>query len=198
MARQKEFDRQLVLEKAMETFWQYGYEGTSVQTLLKAMGLNRGSMYDTFGDKRSLFLEAITHYEKGVMQGAMAKLEAPNAGKAEIINHFQSLLERVESDRTQWGCFVTNVAVELCSHDAEASDCIKKSLQRVEQAFCHALTNAQQQGEIPESADVKALATFLTCTMQGLRVMAKVDPCPQRLGNMITSALSVLDKNPSS
>lgn len=192
MARQKEFDRQLVLEKAMDTFWQYGYEGTSVQTLLSAMGLNRGSLYDTFGDKRSLFLEAIAHYEKKVMQGAIAKLEAPNACKADIINHFQTLLNRVEHERSQWGCFVTNVAVELCSHDAEANDWIKKSMNRVEQAFCHALTNAQNQGEISLEADVEALATFLTCTMQGLMVMAKVDPCPQRLSHIIASALSVL------
>ena len=192
MARHKEFDRQLVLEKAMETFWQYGYEGTSVQTLLGVMGLNRGSLYDTFGDKRSLFLEAIAHYEKKVMQDAIAKLEAPDAGKTDILNHFQSLLNQVEVERSKWGCFVTNVAVELCSHDEEASDCIKKSLTRVEKAFHHALTNAQRQGEIPPDADVSALATFLTCTMQGLRVMAKVDPCPQRLNSMITSALSVL------
>lgn len=195
MARHKEFDRQLVLEKAMDTFWQYGYEGTSVQALLKAMGLNRGSMYDTFGDKRSLFLEAIAHYEKQVVQEAIAKLEAPNAGKAEIINHFQTILARVESERTQWGCFMTNVAVELCNHDTETSDCIKKSMQRVEQAFAHALTNAQQQGDLAPEADVDALATFLTCTMQGLRVMAKIDPCPKRLEPIITSALLVLESS---
>ncbi|MEM9212851.1 MAG: TetR/AcrR family transcriptional regulator [Cyanobacteria bacterium P01_F01_bin.150] len=196
MARQKEFDRQLVLEKAMETFWQYGYEGTSVQTLLNAMGLNRGSLYDTFGDKRSLFLEAIAHYERRVMQEAIAKLEAPDAGKADIINHFQTLLDRVENERSQWGCFVTNVAVELCSHDEEASTCIQKSLKRVEHAFAHALRNAQRLGDIAPDADVDALATFLTCTMQGIRVMAKVDPCPQRLESIITSALSVIDKAP--
>lgn len=193
MARHKEFDRQLVLEKAMETFWQYGYEGTSVQTLLNAMGLNRGSLYGTFGDKRSLFFEAIAHYEKQVMQEAIAKLEAPNAGKAEIINHFQTLLNRLESERSRWGCFVTNAAVELCNHDQNASDRIKKCLTRVEQAFSHALTNAQQQGDLAPDADVSTLATFLTCTMQGLRVMAKVDPCPQRLGKIITSALSILE-----
>ena len=127
------------------------------------------------------------------MQEAIAKLEAPNAGKAEIIDHFQTLLNRLESERSRWGCFVTNAAVEVCNHDQDASDCIKKSLTRVEHAFGHALANAQQQGELAPDADVSALATFLTCTMQGLRVMAKVDPCPQRLGNIISSALSVLE-----
>jgi TetR/AcrR family transcriptional repressor of nem operon len=59
MARHKEFERQQALEKAMETFWRYGYEGTSIQNLVESMGINRGSLYDTFGDKRSLFLAAI-------------------------------------------------------------------------------------------------------------------------------------------
>ena len=58
LGRPKEFDRREALEKAMEAFWAKGYEGTSVSDLLEAMGIHRGSMYDTFGDKRSLFLEA--------------------------------------------------------------------------------------------------------------------------------------------
>ena len=68
MARHKEFEREVVLEKAMATFWRYGYEGTSVQTLVENMGINRGSIYDTFGDKRSLFLAAIQHYNEAVVK----------------------------------------------------------------------------------------------------------------------------------
>ncbi|NEO83745.1 MAG: TetR/AcrR family transcriptional regulator [Spirulina sp. SIO3F2] len=193
MARQKEFDRQVVLEKAMETFWQQGYEGTSVQDLLKAMGLNRGSLYDTFGDKRSLFLEAIAHYENKVVQKAIAKLEAPNAGKAVIIAHFQGLVERLAgSDRAQWGCFMTNVAVELCNHDSEAAKRIKESMQRFEQAFIHALTNAQGQGDLSPEADVEALACFLTCLMQGLRVVTKLERDRTTLEKIVNTALAVL------
>lgn len=193
MARQKEFDRQLVLEKAMETFWQQGYEGTSVQDLLRAMGLNRGSLYDTFGDKRSLFLEAIAHYEAKVVQKAIAKLEAPNAGKAAIEAHFRGLLDRLEgSDRAQWGCLMTNVAVELCNQDAEAAQRIRESLQRFEQAFVQALTNAQHQGDISPDADVAALAGFLTCLMQGLRVVTKVNCDRATLEKIVETALAVL------
>ena len=178
----------------METFWQYGYEGTSVQTLLQAMGLNRGSLYDTFGDKRSLFLEAVAHYEVNVMNESIAKLEAPDAGKSAIIEHFEALANRVEQDRIRWGCFITNVAVELCSHDSETATCIRKSLQRVEKAFEHALRNAQRQGDISPESDPVALARFLTCTIQGLRVMAKVNPDQQALSQMTATALSVLNQ----
>ncbi|MGB0564284.1 MAG: TetR/AcrR family transcriptional regulator [Spirulinaceae cyanobacterium] len=193
MARPKAFDRQLVLEKAMETFWQKGYEATSVQDLLKAMGLNRGSLYDTFGDKRSLFLEAIAHYETNVVQTAIAKLEAPNAGKAAIVAHFRGLIERLESDRARWGCLMTNVAVELCNQDTEARTCIQRSLRRIEQAFVQALTHAQAQGEITPEADVEALACFLLCMMQGLRVVTKVSRDRQTLQNIVATTLSVLE-----
>ncbi len=66
MARHKKFEREEVLGKAMETFWRYGYQGTSIQDLLENMGINRGSLYDTFGNKRSLFLAAIAHYDETV------------------------------------------------------------------------------------------------------------------------------------
>ncbi|MEM8641704.1 MAG: TetR/AcrR family transcriptional regulator [Cyanobacteria bacterium P01_G01_bin.54] len=193
MARPKAFDRQLVLEKAMETFWQKGYEATSVQDLLTAMGLNRGSLYDTFGDKRSLFLEAIAHYEAKVVQGVIAQLEAPHAGKAAIVAHFQGMIERRACDRTRWGCLMTNVAVELCNQDAEAAERIQASLQRIKQAFVQALTHAQAQGDLSPGADIEALACFLVCTMQGLRVVTKVSCDRQTLQNMVDTALSVLE-----
>lgn len=192
MARQKAFDRQVVLEKAMDTFWEQGYEGTSVQDLLQAMGLNRGSLYDTFGDKRSLFLEAIAHYESKVVKQAIAQLEAPDGGKAAIVQHFHSMIDCLGSDRARWGCFMTNVAVELCNHDSEAAQRIQQSLQRMERALKTALRTAQVQGELAADADVDAIATFLLCTMQGLRVMAKVNPAPTALQNIINTALSTL------
>ena len=195
MARQKAFDRQVALEKAMETFWQYGYEGTSIQTLLQAMGINRGSLYDTFKDKRSLFLEAITHYEATVIEAAMQQLEAPEASKAAIIEHFQSLVNYIASDQSRWGCFTTNIAVELCNHDQKAASQIEHSLRRIQQAFLHALKNAQAQKEIDASADIEAISYFLICTLQGLRVMGKVNPDRQILEQIVNTTLSVLTES---
>ena len=192
MARQKAFDRQVALEKAMETFWQYGYEGTSIQILLQAMGINRGSLYDTFKDKRSLFLEAITHYEATVIEGAIQQLEAPDAGKSAIIQHFQQLVNYIANDQSRWGCFTTNIAVELCNHDKKASTQVKHSLQRIQQAFLHALKNAQTQGEIDSNTDIEALSNFFICILQGLRVMGKVTPDRQVLEQIVNTTLSVL------
>ena len=89
MARTKTFDPSVALEQAMAVFWLKGYEATSMQDLVEAMGINRASLYATFGDKRQLFLAAIAHYDATVVRPAMAPLEAPGAAKAEIIQHFQ-------------------------------------------------------------------------------------------------------------
>ena len=192
MARQKAFDRQVALEKAMKTFWQYGYEGTSIQTLLQAMGINRGSLYDTFKDKRSLFLEAITHYEATVIEAAIQQLEAPGASKSAIIEYFQNLVNFIASDQNRWGCFTTNIAVELCNHDKQAASQIKHSLSRIQQAFLHALKNAQEQKEIDANANIEAISYFLICTLQGLRVMDKVNPDRQVLEQIVKTTLLVL------
>jgi TetR/AcrR family transcriptional repressor of nem operon len=193
MARHKEFNREEVLAKAMETFWRYGYEGTSVQDLIESMGINRGSLYDTFGDKRSLFLEAIAHYDQTVVRCAIAHLEAPDASKPAIIDYFQSLVDRMVADKDRRGCFVTNTAVELCPHDPDTAKRIANNLQRIEQAFYRALSRAKEKGEIPPEKNLQALARYLTCNLQGLRVISKVNPDPQILQEIIEILLCVLE-----
>lgn len=193
MARHKEFDRKQALEKAMETFWCYGYEGTSIQDLVENMGINRGSLYDTFGDKRSLFLAAIAHYDETVVEEIITRLEAPDASKKAIFDHFEDLIERAASDKTRRGCLLTNTAIELCPHDADTAKRIATNLERIENAFYHALQRAVVQGELKDTNDLKALARYLTCTLQGLRVMCKVNPNREVLKNITQIALSVLN-----
>lgn len=192
MARHKEFSQQDALEKAMETFWQQGYEGTSIQDLVKSMGINRGSLYDTFGDKHSLYLAAIAHYDETIVQKIVNRLEDPNSKQA-IIDYFDELVERALDDQTRCGCFMTNAAVELCPHDTEATKRIKTNLQRIENAFYHALQRAKAKGEINSNKDLKALAHYLTCLLQGLRVTAKVNPKREVLEDIVQVAFSIFD-----
>ncbi|MBE9170632.1 TetR/AcrR family transcriptional regulator [Pleurocapsales cyanobacterium LEGE 06147] len=193
MARHKEFDRQKALEKAMETFWRYGYEGTSIQDLVESMGLNRGSLYDTFGDKRSLFLAAIAHYDETVVEKIVTRLEAPDTSKQAIINYFEDLIEGAATDKTRRGCLLTNTAIELCPHDADTAKRIATNLERIENAFHHALQRAVAKGELKNIDDLKALARYLTCTLQGLRVICKVNPHREVLKDITQIALSILD-----
>jgi len=193
MARKKEFDKEEVLAKAMNTFWRYGYEGTSMQTLVKTMGINRGSLYDTFGDKRSLFQSAIAHYEQTVMEKMITTLKMPDVGKQTIINLFQDLVIKSLEEQNCYGCFITNTAIELCPDDAETQQRINDDLRSVTLAFEHALNQAQSQGEIPRDRNIACLAQYLTCSIQGLRVMGKVNRDRETLNNIVKVILSVLD-----
>jgi TetR/AcrR family transcriptional repressor of nem operon len=193
MARRKEFDRDEVLEKAMEAFWCQGYEATSIEDLVKHMGINRGSLYDTFRDKRTLFLEAIAHYDNTVTSKAIAELEAPGSAKQAIANYFQSLVERATLDRQRRGCFLTNSVVELAAHDPDAASRLAANLQRLESAFYNALVRAKAEGEISQHKDIRALARFFTSSLQGLRVMSKVNPEPSALQDAANVIVSVLD-----
>ena len=193
MARTKEFDREEVLTKAMYTFLQKGYEGTSMQTLVSTMGINRGSLYDTFGDKRSLFIAAIAHYEATIVKDVMGSLTDPDAGKQSIIDLFRGLVVEMTKETNCYGCLMTNTAVELCPHDAEAKIKIDTHLKQIARAFGRTLKQARAKGEIKDDSDLDAIAHYLTSSWQGLRVMGKVNRDPQTLNKIVDVILSVLD-----
>lgn len=193
MARKKEFDRDEVLEKAMETFWCQGYEATSMQDLVEQMGINRGSLYDTFGDKRALFLAAIAHYNETAFAEAIAQLETPEASKQAIVDYFQNFIECATTDKQRRGCLMTNSAVELAPHDQNTASCIAAHLRQLENAFYNALVRASEKGEITSKQDLRALARFLTCNLQGLHVMCKVNPQPSVLQDITNVVIAVLE-----
>ncbi len=193
MARTKEFDKEEVLTKAMYTFWQNGYEGTSMQKLVSTMGVNRGSLYDTFGNKRSLFLSAIAHYESTIVKDTIASLTTSDAGKQTIIDLFRNLVVGMVKEENCYGCLMTNSAVELCPHDAEAKSRIDTHFCQIASAFKQTLKKAQAKGEIKNDLDLDAIAKYLTSSLQGLRVTSKVNRDPKTLNSIVDVILSVLD-----
>ncbi|MDC0831620.1 TetR family transcriptional regulator [Leptolyngbya valderiana BDU 20041] len=192
MARYKEFDREDILEKAMKTFWQYGYEGTSIQILVKSTGIHRGSLYDTFGDKRSLFCEVLEYYNKTIVGSALERLEDPNSSWSDLVDFFNRIIEFSLSDRECKGCLLVNSAIEFCPNDSEISRSIRAQFKRIERAFFNTLNNAKNRGEIPKSRDVYTLAKYLTCSLKGLRVTAKIDPTRDSLERVQKSILATL------
>ena len=197
MARPKTFDREQALESAMNLFWAKGYEATSVQDLLDAMGINRGSMYTTFGGKRALFLAALERY-CARLRGDTATGDsagATNAGPlAEIRETFRSRIGAGPDPR--WGCFLCNTIVELAPHDEEVADRAESALRRLEAGYLKLLIRAA--GQLPENARPPALASFLTNAYLGLQVRVKTEPDSEAMGGMIETALSILDHRPVS
>ena len=193
MARTKAFDRTEVLERAMTLFWRQGYEATSIQDLVAHTGVNRASLYATYGDKRTLFGAALAHYRDVVSARRMRQLTEPGAGKAAIRRFFRDLVEYSLGEGRQLGCLLANSAIELAPHDPALAAQCTVGIDRTEQAFRRALEQARADGDLPPQRDPVVLARFLTNALLGLRVTARVRPERERLEAIVEATLSVLD-----
>ena len=193
MARPRGFDREQVLDRAMGAFWSRGYGATSIEDLVAQMGIQRGSLYGTFGDKRTLFLSALDRYQRVVARELFDALEAPGSGLAAIRRFFRLRVEGALDRRRPPGCLVTNSAVELSRRDRGAKARVDGSLARMEAAFLRALERARAKGELAAGRDLRALARFLTSSAQGLSVMAKAFPERAVLEDVVAVVLAALD-----
>jgi TetR/AcrR family transcriptional repressor of nem operon len=192
MARPKEFERDVVLDRAMRVFWSRGYEATSIQHLVARMGVQRGSLYDTFGDKRTLFFAAIDHYDRVVTAKLLATLDDPRSGKDAIRRFFRLKIQFAKEPGRPRGCLVTNSAAELSSRDRGTATRVGTALTKIEVAFHRAVVRAQKAGEIDPTRNPRALARFLTSSAQGLSVMAKTSPDRAVLQDIVKVILAAL------
>jgi TetR/AcrR family transcriptional repressor of nem operon len=191
MARPKEFDEATVLDEAVDAFWERGFDGTAVQDLCAAMGLNPGSLYGTFGDKRALFLAALDRYVDTVSRQAIERIDAADSGMAGIRAYFDQLISAMLGGKRRWGCLITNSAAELALHDPDVAARVKLHLARIESAFASALARAQASGEVVGGAGPQS-ATFLVCLVQGLNILAKTKPERRVLEGVVDVALKAL------
>ena len=168
MPRTKMYKREEVLDRAMKLFWQRGYEGASLQQLEHATGINRYGIYDSFGSKHALFLEALDHYLDTFVRDLFGVLE-----QAGIEQFFATFAELARSDKGKWGCFVCDSATELAPHDEEVAARVARYTAWLNSAFRHAVARAQEKGEIDASRPADALAQSLTVSTLGLFVYAK-------------------------
>jgi TetR/AcrR family transcriptional regulator, transcriptional repressor for nem operon len=194
MARPREFEPDVVLDRAMRIFWSRGYEATSVQDLVDHMGIQRGSLYATFGDKRALFLAAIERYDRVVTTKLLAALDEPASGLEAIRRFFRLKIEWALAANRPRGCLVTNSTTELASRDRRTANQLGAVLRKIEAAFQRAVVRAQQAGEIDPTRDPRALARFLTSSAQGLSVMAKTLPERTMLEDIVEVTLTVLKR----
>ena len=184
------FDESQVLDRALELFWKDGYASTSMQSLLAHMGISRQSLYNTFGDKRRLFLAALDRYIDLRADQMLSMLEAPNAAYPEILGFFQKLGESPPADKPR-GCLIGKSCMELGDEDAEVAQRVHAFFSRTVDAFQHALDNAVTQGQI-EPLNTAATARHLTATLNGLGLLAKGGVPHEQLGDVVEISLSVL------
>jgi TetR/AcrR family transcriptional repressor of nem operon len=193
MARHKEFDRDEALQKAMEVFWSRGYEAASMQDLVKHMGINRQSLYDTFGDKHTLYLRALDHYREVEGRKVFALLAQPGSVKKSVRQLFEGVVEGSLCDRERRGCFMGNAMSELAGRCKETAKRTCSNMAATEEAFYRTLLRGRKQGELKHVRDLRAVARFLYSSLQGLSLMAKATQDRKKLDDVVKITLSVLE-----
>jgi TetR/AcrR family transcriptional repressor of nem operon len=193
MARTKDFDENEVLAKAIQLFWYKGYNGTSMQDLVDGLGISRSSLYDTYTDKHTLFVKSLESYQASA-SGKMQEIIS-NSGSAK--DTVKKLLEFVTNellgDKQQKGCFIVNAEVEVAPHDAEVNNLVCKNDQQMEEVFYLVIKKGQDDGEIKNQQDARALSRFIFNTVKGIRVTAKSTIDKSVFDDIIKLTVSALD-----
>jgi len=188
---QKQFDKDDVLEKAMRLFWENGYEATGMSLLLEHVGIGRQSLYNTFGDKRSLYIATLDHYFRTRGGPIMAQLRSPGSPMANIEIVF-GMWEKMAEDTHFCGCLLGNSAAELAHTDPEIADRIASYVQVLEDGFHDTLVRAREQGEISDRHDPRDLARNVINMIQGMALMSKVVRDADVARGVLRSSLRIL------
>jgi TetR/AcrR family transcriptional regulator, transcriptional repressor for nem operon len=191
MAGKKAFDPRQVLEKAMNAFWERGYEGISIEDLVQCTGIGRGSLYDTFDDKHSLYLAALDWYLASVRAQTVALLDQTGTLQEVLEQLFQTQIDVLLSDPHHRGCFLVNASLEMAPHDAEVNQIVQSALQELEEGLYRLLIKAQVAGDLSWTQDPHQLAHFLVGTLVSIRALARVKPDRRVLQDVAKTAVSV-------
>ena len=172
MARPKSFDDDAVLDRALQLFRQRGFEGTSMSDLEAHLGLGRQSLYNTFGDKRELYLKALDLYQRQANGQMLAMLEAPDAGLDALERWLAANAATVTVPGAPAGCFTVNSIVERPDDAPTAARCTR-GRECLTAAIRAALSKAQAKGEIAAERDVEGLVGLVVAHVYGLAVLAR-------------------------
>ena len=192
MARPAQSERDTVLDKAMQTFWENGYCAPSMATLVETTDLKPGSLYAAFESKQGLFLETLDHYGERSAEKLRSQLNGAESPIGAIEAYFDQLADDIEKRRGKSSCFLVNTVLELSQRDAKIRNRINRHFSNIESAFIDALEHACTLGELDADADCEALAAFLMSNIWGLRVLAGTKPPPGRARQIATLIKQVL------
>jgi TetR/AcrR family transcriptional repressor of nem operon len=192
MARTKEFDPDVVLEIAVEVFWRLGYEHTSLDTLMREMGISKQSLYDTFGDKRSIYFRAMSHYREKTNASLRNLFTTEKLVRKGFATLFQSIIRESKAQHER-GCLLMNANLSRAVDDVEVKKFLRDNQKDVERIFRTAFVEAKKRGEIGPEKDPTALSKFFVATIQGMRALARLNHDRKELAHIAAVALAALD-----
>lgn len=172
MPRRRSFDPDEVLQRAMVLFWERGFEAASIQALTAAMGINRFSMYNTFGDKQALFLAALDYYTEHYATTVLSPLLTVQPDLSHVRAYFDAFLNQLREPPGSLGCLLVLSGAER-TEDAPTRERTAAHRERTRLAFERALRNAADQGNLRPDIYPRRRAAVLTTFAQGLALQAR-------------------------
>ncbi|MEO1202201.1 MAG: TetR/AcrR family transcriptional regulator [Pseudomonadota bacterium] len=192
MPRSPEYDRRVVVDRAMAVFWARGYSQTSICHLVKATGLKPGSLYAAFGSKKGVFLEVLDEYNRGFVR-EIREVARQRSSKIEAI---RGILARIVDDyvsgKDRRGCLAVNALLEMAEHEPDVARRIEAHNQAVREGFADLIRAAQADHELPAEKNPEATAAFLVNNIWGLKVNCKSAPDRAALQAIVDGVLAAL------
>jgi AcrR family transcriptional regulator len=197
MARPKEFDQEKALRNAIRLFSRQRFAATSTDELMRCMDIGRQSMYDTFGDKRALFLRALELYVTESVQSIGVELDRNGSALSAVRNALVSFAERKDLSSSE-GCMGLNAIGEFGQRDADVTRINRNAARIQRQNLMKVLARAKVQGELDADADLEGMADFFESTLAGIRMAAKAGKSRQALRKVAAFAGSAfMGSNPA-
>ena len=190
--RPRKFDKNSALDQALETFWAQGFTATSLDDLTEAMGINRPSLYATFGNKHDLFIQSIRRYGETIGNLPLqAFLEEPDIRRA-IDAYFQATIRCVTSQHHPRGCLIMNVAGEHAANDPAVRTLMNEAYRERIDAVSDRLRTARDAGGLPNDTDPDDLARMITAVMHSLAARARAGADRKELSRLARNFLDLL------
>lgn len=197
MARPKTFDENQTLEKAVGLFWRKGYHASSIQDVVDTLGINRASLYDTYGDKHTLYVKALQRYRAAQSQAMTEIMQEQGGAVNRIKTLLETIIETALNDPERKGCFMVNTAMELVNQDAEIARIAADYQRETENALEQLIRDGQRSGEFTMMRDARVLAQFVFCSINGLQLAGKTNPDRNTLGQIAGMVLKALQPEAS-
>lgn len=192
MVNTAKHDRQEVIQKATNLFWEKGFHATSMRNLQEVIDMRPGSIYASFGSKEGLFKQTLQCYA----DASLARLAACTEAASSPVEAIRTFIKMAVVDYRQSSpsglCMLVKTISELTGDNAELLAEAKRLLAKVEDAFTALLAQAQQRRELDASKDPRRLARFLQMQLMGLRVYARANDDSERINDLIEDALACL------
>lgn len=189
--RPKDFDENVVLDRAVDIFWKQGYEATSLEQLLEVMKMGKGSMYHNFGNKRDVFKLALNRFMHNFSTWFTAEISAAK-DPIEFIRKFFLSIPKQEMNDHQKGCFLGNTVAELACIDPGLEKLAVEHLSKIEHTFYVYIKEAQANGNLKSKEDAKLLARHLINLWNGLNITRRMYQNPRDLTPLVMLQLKVL------